>query len=435
MAAALIFVLTLVLVLWRPRGLGIGWSALAGAALALLTGVVPWSAVPRVWAIVWDATLTFVGLIVIALILDEAGFFRWAALHVVRWGRGSGRKLFPLIVVLGALVSAGFANDGAALILTPIVLAILLQLDFPPTAAFAFVMASGFVADTTSLPLVISNLINIINADFFKIGFARYAVVMVPVDLVALAATLLVLGLYFRRAIPERYRLEDLETPARAVRDPLVFRASFPVLVVLLLTYLASARLGLPLSVVTGGATLVLLALAGRWHRGGRGAVLPVRRILKEAPWSIVVFSLGMYVVVYGLGQAGLVAAVRTALAWCARGGIIAGTLGSGAISALLSSVMNNLPATLTSALALHRLPAIVGGHVREAMIYANVVGSDLGPKFTPIGSLATLLWMHVLERKGIRIGWKDYMKTGIVLTPPVLLATLLALALWLHVV
>ena len=186
---------------------------------------------------------------------------------------------------------------------------------------------------------------------------------------------------------------------------------------------------------MTGGATLVLLALAGRWHRGGRGAVLPVRRILKEAPWSIVVFSLGMYVVVYGLGQAGLVAAVRTALAWCARGGIIAGTLGSGAISALLSSVMNNLPATLTSALALHRLPAVVGGHVREAMIYANVVGSDLGPKFTPIGSLATLLWMHVLERKGMRIGWKDYMKTGIVLTPPVLLATLLALALWLHVV
>ena len=185
MAAALIFVLTLVLVLWRPRGLGIGWSALAGAALALLTGVVPWSAVPQVWAIVWDATLTFVGLIVIALILDEAGFFRWAALHVVRWGRGSGRRLFPLVVVLGAVVSAGFANDGAALILTPIVLAILLQLDFPPAAAFAFVMASGFVADTTSLPLVISNLINIINADFFKIGFARYATVMVPVDLVA----------------------------------------------------------------------------------------------------------------------------------------------------------------------------------------------------------------------------------------------------------
>jgi arsenical pump membrane protein len=164
-AALVLFCVTLALVVWRPWGLGIGWSALIGAGLALLTGIVPWRAVPLVWGIVWDATFTFVGLIVIALVLDEAGFFHWAALHVVRWGGGRGRRLFPLIVLLGAAVSAGFANDGAALILTPIVLAILLRLEFPPPAAFAFVIASGFVADTTSLPFMISNLINIINAN------------------------------------------------------------------------------------------------------------------------------------------------------------------------------------------------------------------------------------------------------------------------------
>src|SRR5690554_7634691 len=143
MLALVIFTVTLVLVIWQPRGLGIGWSALGGAVVALLVGVVQWADVGVVWDIVWDATFTFVALIVISLILDEAGFFAWAALHVARWGGGSGRRLFPLTIILGAAIAAVFANDGAALLLTPIVLAILLRLDFPPTAALAFTVACG----------------------------------------------------------------------------------------------------------------------------------------------------------------------------------------------------------------------------------------------------------------------------------------------------
>ncbi len=433
--AALLFCLTLALVILRPWGLGIGWSALLGAGLALVSGVVPWQAVPAVWAIVWDATFTFVGLVVMALILDEAGFFHWAALHVARWGGGSGRRLFPLVVLLGAAVSAGFTNDGAALILTPIVLATLLRLNFPPRAAFAFVIATGFVADTTSLPFVVSNLINIINANYFGVGFGRYALVMVPVDLVAMAVTLLVLVFYFRRAIPVRYTPEELPEPRSVVRDPLVFRAAFPILGLLLVAYFLSARVGVPVSVVTGGATLVLLALAGRWYRRGRGAVVPLGRVLREAPWSIVIFSLGMYVVVYGLGHAGLTAIVRETLVWCAGKGLVVAGLATGVLAALLSSIMNNLPATLIGALALRHLPASIPSATRSVMIYANVIGCDLGPKFTPIGSLATLLWLSVLERKGMRIGWKSYMTTGLALTPPVLVITLLALALWIAAV
>src|SRR5690606_18507886 len=148
-----------------------------------------------VWNIVWDATFIFVALIIISLILDAAGFFTLAALHVARLGNGYGHMLFPLFVGLGALIAATFANDGAALLLTPIVIAILLRLHFPPPAAFAFIIATGFVADTTSLPLVISNLVNIVSANYFDIGFDRYAVVMVPVNLVSLAATLMVLWL------------------------------------------------------------------------------------------------------------------------------------------------------------------------------------------------------------------------------------------------
>lgn len=433
MLALAIFVATLVLVIWQPKGLGIGWSALGGAVVAMLVGVVGWADLGTVWHIVWDATFTFVALIIISLILDEAGFFAWSALHVARWGGGNGRRLFPLIVLLGAVISAFFANDGAALLLTPIVLAILLRLNFPPAGAMAFIVASGFVADTTSLPLVISNLVNIVTANYFQVSFARYAAVMVPVDLVSLAATLLVLWVYFGRDIPASYAVSDLEKPSFAIKDKAVFRAAFPLLALLLVAYFATAPLGIPIAFVTGAAALVLIAIAGRWTAGGRGAIVSVPKVLREAPWQIVLFSIGTYLVVYGLGNAGLTDLAAGVLVWLADKGTFVATVGTGFVVALLASVMNNMPATLVGALAVDR--AAVAPLTQELMVYANVIGNDLGPKFTPIGSLATLLWLHVLAGKGQTITWSQYMKVGLVITPPVLLVTLIALWLWLPVI
>lgn len=431
--ALVIFLLTLVFVIWQPRGLGIGYSALAGAIVALAVGVVHWADVALVWGIVWDATFTFVALIIISLILDEAGIFTWAALHVARLGGGSGRRLLPLIVVLGAMVSALFANDGAALLLTPIVIAILLRLHFTPMATLAFIVATGFVADTTSLPLIISNLVNIVTANYFDISFGRYAAVMVPVNLVSLLATLLVVWLVFARDIPRDYALEGLELPQSAVKDPLVFLLTFPLLVVLLLAYFVTAPLGVPVSVVTGAAAVLLMVVAGRWWQGGRDAQVSVRKALQGAPWQIVLFSLGMYLVVYGLGKAGLTGLGADALQWLAGQGDFVATVGSGVLAALVASVMNNMPSTLVSALAIEQ--AQVAEQTRELMIYASVIGNDLGPKFTPIGSLATLLWLHVLAGKNYRISWGQYMKVGLLLTPAVLLASLIALYFWLPMI
>ena len=425
MLALVIFVVTLIFVIWQPGGFGIGWSALIGAGVALATGVIQPADVPVVWHIVWDATFTFVALIIISLLLDEAGFFHWAALHVARWGGGRGRCLFPLVVVLGAAIAAVFANDGAALLLTPIVLAILLKLAFKPQAALAFIVACGFVADSTSLPLVISNLVNIVSANFFAITFGRYAAVMVPVDLVSLAATLLVLGLYFRSALPVTYPVDELEPPRDAIRDPLLFRAAFPLLGLLLGAYFVTAPFGVPVSVVTCAGAAMLLLLA---RTGGR---IPIRKVLAGAPWQIVLFSLGMYLVVYGLRNAGLTDALAGGLVWLAGYGPLAATLGAGFGAAFLSSIMNNMPSVLIGALAIQQAPDL-SPLMRELMIYANVIGCDLGPKITPIGSLATLLWLHVLASKGQRIGWGQYMRIGLVITVPVLLVALLALALWL---
>jgi arsenical pump membrane protein len=421
MLAALIFVLTLALVIMQPRGLGVGWSAAGGALLALATGVVHLGDVAAVWHIVWNATATFIAIIVTSLILDEAGFFKWCALHVARWGRGHGPRLFALIVLLGAAVSAFFANDGAALILTPIVMEMLLALGFGPGASLAFVMAAGFIADTGSLPLIVSNLVNIVSADFFDVGFGRYAAVMVPVNLVSVAASLGMLWLVFLRAIPHRYEVGELPEPRTAIRDLATFRAGWVVLALLLAGFFVLEPAGIPVSAIAAVGALALLAVAGRTH------VVGTRRIMRQAPWHIVVFSLGMYLVVYGLRNAGLTDHLTAFLSWCALGGTWGAALGTGIAAAVLSSVMNNLPAVLVGALSI--ADTATTGVVREAMIYANVIGSDLGPKITPIGSLATLLWLHVLARKGLNIGWGYYFRIGMVLTVPVLLATLAALA------
>ncbi|WP_371424005.1 arsenic transporter [Tardiphaga sp.] len=420
--AVLIFVATIGLVIWQPKGLGIGWSAMGGAVVALLAGVVTLSDVPVVWGIVWNATAAFVAIIVISLLLDEAGFFEWAALHVARWGRGHGRRLFVLIVLLGAAVSALFANDGAALILTPIVIAMLRALGFKDKATLAFVMAAGFIADTASLPLVVSNLVNIVSADFFKVGFGEYASVMVPVDLVSIAATLGALMLFFRRDIPQAYDVGALRAPHEAIHDAATFRAGWVVLALLLAGFFLLEPLGVPVSAVAAAGAILLLVIAGRGH------VIETRKVLRGAPWQVVIFSLGMYLVVYGLRNAGLTDHLAALLDRTAQGGVWGAAFGTGIIAAILSSVMNNMPTVLVGALSIDAAHAT--GAVKEAMIYANVIGCDLGPKLTPIGSLATLLWLHVLGQKGVRIGWGYYFRVGVTLTVPVLLITLGALAL-----
>jgi arsenite/antimonite efflux pump membrane protein len=420
--ALAIFVATIAVVIWQPKGLGIGWSAMGGAAIALLAGVVSFADIPVVWGIVWNATATFVAIIIVSLLLDEAGFFEWAALHVARWGGGRGRLLFALVVLLGAAVSSLFANDGAALILTPIVIAMLRALGYRDKATLAFVMAAGFIADTASLPLIVSNLVNIVSADFFHIGFADYASIMIPVDLASIAATLGVLLLYFRHDMPGRYDLAQLRQPREAIRDMDTFKAGWLVLVLLLAGFFLLEPLGVPVSAVAAAGALLLIIIAARGH------VIQSGKVLRGAPWQVVIFSLGMYLVVYGLRNAGLTDHIAVVLDRTAQGGVWGAAFGTGIIAALLSSVMNNMPTVLVGALSIDATHAT--GAAREAMIYANIIGCDLGPKITPIGSLATLLWLHVLGQKGIKIGWGYYFKVGVTLTIPVLLVTLAALAI-----
>lgn len=413
--ASSLFLLTLLFVIWQPKGLQIGTTAVIGAILALLIGVVSFNDVLSVTQIVWDATLAFIGIIILSMVLDEIGFFEWAALKMAKFSNGSGPKMFIYSILLGSFVSALFANDGAALILTPILLAKMRILKLNLKTIVAFLLAGGFISDSASLPFVFSNLTNIVTANYFNIGFGEYLANMIIPYLVSVLTSIVFLWLFLRNDIPKEVDVSLLKEPRTAIKNVKLFYFAWVFLAILLAGYFIGDAYALPVSVFALGGGLIFLLIATTfktvkpWH------------IIKDAPWQVVWFSIGLYIVVYGLKNAGLTDYLSIILNNLAQRGDTLAVVGTGFIAAFLSAVMNNMPTIMIMDIALEDIG-------NQAMIYANIVGCNLGPKMTPFGSLATLLWLHVLAKKGVKISFAQYSKFGLLITPPVLFIVLLAI-------
>ncbi|MEA2100916.1 MAG: arsenic transporter [Campylobacterota bacterium] len=413
--ATSIFLITLLFVIWQPRGLQIGTTAVIGAVVALIAGVVSVDDVFIVYDIIWDATLAFIGIIILSMVLDEIGFFEWSALKMAKLSNGSGVKMFFYSILLGAFVSALFANDGAALILTPILLAKMNILKLNTKTILAFLLAGGFISDSASLPFVFSNLTNIVTANYFNIGFTQFISNMLLPYIISVMASMLVLWVVLRKDIPKTVDINLLKNPDEVLKHKGLFNFSWIFLALLLVGYFIGDAYNIPISVFALGGGILFLAIATYTK------TVEPKHIIKEAPWQVVWFSLGLYIVVYGLKNAGLTDSVHDILVYLNTQSQTIAVVGTGFLAAFLSAFMNNMPTIMVMDIALVDIK-------NEAMIYANIIGCNLGPKMTPFGSLATLLWLHTLEKKGVKISFWSYSKFGLIVTPPVLLVVLLSL-------
>lgn len=413
-----IFALTMLLIFWRPFRLPLWVFSTLGAVGAYCLNVVNLGDIWRVWAMVWDSTLTLVGLILLTLLLDKLGFFNFLSLvmmNLLSAGNAiSTLRFYVFIVLFSAILSAVFANDGAILILTPLIFTLLKEdkSKHLKSPLIVFLLLVSFLSDFASNPFIISNLTNIITAQFFNFSpFYFSAMMLLPQICILLCFG--VFWLYLRRILPRFIEFKSLE------RDISRFGIVFCLGLVCLLLFgiLFSHSLGLPLS----SFTLLCAFLAFCYG-------ISIKRVqfvdLKRAPFGIVLFSLGLFIVVFGLKNGGILEVLRENIHYFVALPQEVQIVLMGFTSGISSALINNLPFVMLGDLALASVKEIAN----PSLILAHLLGCNVGSKLTPIGSLATLLWLYSLRNYGIYIGFLQYMLIAFVVTILVLFAGLVGL-------
>ncbi len=421
-AALAIFVVTLVLMIKRPRGLRLGYAAGIGALASLLLGTVSIGQAAQSFLDIWDAALAFIGIVALSVTLDAMGFFRWAALRVVKLARGSGLRLYFYVALLTAAVSILFANDSAVLILTPIVLEIVMCLGIDAKGRMAYLFSAGLIADTAAMPLITSNPINILSADFFKYTFVQHVVFMAPVAVATVVTSLLLVYLFFRKKIPKTYdanAVEDLALNRQTISRGLL-RIVLTTLVAVDIGYVLTSLSHIPVStvIVSGAAFLIAVHwISFKTSRGGEKTGLA--NLAKSINWDIILFMLSIFLVVEGLKNAGISELLAQAFIGAGRLPSFLGVFAPSMIVTIGASFMNNWPMTVLGLLSIKQA-VVLGGLSAPAftgLVFSNVIGNNLGPHFFPLGSLAILMWMESMRRKGVKISLKDYLKVGAVVS------------------
>lgn len=419
--ASLVLAAVMLLVIARPKKLPIALSALAGAAASLALHLVSLRDVVRVLGLTWNATLALIGLMLLSATLEANGAFAAAAHAIARAARGDGRRLFVGLALLTAGAATLLANDGAILILTPIVAELAAALAFTEAQAIAYLFAVGFLCDALSTLLPTSNLTNILMVDTLRLNAGSFFAHMLLPTVTLFAVGTAVLWLDLGRDLPRRFDAAALGPAPPFSRGS--WRATWTALGALFVGYAAATFVRLPLGLVVVAAGGGLLA----WE-SERDAI-DARALVAQQPWSIVVFAVALFVVVFGLGNAGAARALAELLDPGGRA-LVPALVIAGASVALLSGAINNLPVFLVALLALRHLGVLTRDARPATLPYAALLGANVGSKLTPIGSLATLLWLDMLARRRLPMGWGRYTRLALLPTAAALVAALLALTL-----
>jgi len=396
-------------VIARPWNLPEFIWAVAGAALLVLFQLLSWPDALAAAAKGIDVYFFLIGMMLLAEVARQEGLFDWLAAQAVRHSDGSAKRLFLIVYVVGTIVTVLLSNDATAVVLTPAVYAATRAAKVEP---LPYLFICAFIANAASFVLPISNPANLVVFGQQMPPLAEWLRTFALPSLVAIVATYLALRLAQRRAL-------DVPVAAVGAISPLSRTGTLAALgiavtaVVLLTASARGADLGLPTFVAGAVVTTLILAI-------GRQSPWPV---LKDISWSVLPLVAGLFILVEGLNRTGALPALARLLKRAATASPELTSWIAGIVVAVGSNLMNNLPMGLIAATT--RQLAQAPAHVTGAIL----IGVDLGPNLSVTGSLATILWLIALRREGEHVDAWRFLKLGLVVMPPALLLSLLALS------
>ena len=399
-------------VLFRPFRLPEPFWAMAGALLLCVAGLLPWEGALAAVARGNDVYLFLAGMMLISELARKTGLFDHVAALAVRSARGSARRLFVLVYGFGVAVTAFMSNDATAVVLTPAVLAATRAARVRHPLPYLY--ACAFIANAASFVLPISNPANLVLFGERMPTLTGWLARFTLPSVVAIVMTFVALYWTQRAALAERIA-DDVETPPLSLQAWLTTAGIVLTGAALLTASLHGQDLGWPTFI--GGAATLLVVCATQPRL--------LRPALAEVSWGVLPLVAGLFVLVAGLSQTGLTAALAH---WVQdlslRDGAdrILGAGVAGVVIGLASNLVNNLPAGLFAA------SALAAGHASDTVTAAVLIGVDLGPNLSVTGSLATLLWLTALRREGHAVSAGTFLKTGAIVMPLALLPALAVL-------
>ena len=394
----------------RPWRLPEAIWAVGGAGTLVLSGLLPWPDVLKAVGQGSDVYLFLIGMMLLAELARQEGLFDWLAALATRQARGSARRLFVLVYLVGILVTAFLSNDATAVVLTPAVYAAARAAKAEP---LPYLLVCAFIANAASFVLPISNPANLVIFGSHMPPLRHWLIQFGLPSVLAIMATYVALRWTQRRVLRQVIATE-VPRPRLLSGGRLAAGGIVATAFVLLTASALDRPLGLP-TFLAGGLTVAIVLL----HR----RVAPWA-LLRGVSWSVLPLVAGLFVLVAGVGRTGLLGALTGALQAIAERSVSDGAWTAGLVSALACNLMNNLPVGLIagSFAGNAALPPPVTG--------ALLIGIDLGPNLSVTGSLATILWLVALRREGAHVGTWQFLRLGLVVMPPALFLALAGLLL-----